>query len=232
MTNQHTDFFSRFEGLTFDDVVIVPGYSDVLPDMVDTSTIFARDIELSVPLVSAAMDKVTEAGLAIALARIGGLDRPFHVLRCQQRDINRVDQIAGQQFFIGSKSMGYGKPLGGGVGTALIARGDGGDDAVIRIQESRNDMFTADYGFIVDYLAEILKDLRREDYTNEYKRFFDLSSTITTRDKDSISKTFAGLFKVIYPNGVVTKDEAKELLEFAIESRKRVKFQLQKCSLK
>ena len=73
MTNQHTDFFSRFEGLTFDDVVIVPGYSDVLPDMVDTSTTFARDIELSVPLVSAAMDKVTEAGLAIALARIGGL---------------------------------------------------------------------------------------------------------------------------------------------------------------
>ena len=96
------------------------------------------------------------------------------------------------------------------------------------VQKLRNDMFTADYGFIVDYLAEILKDLRREDYTNEYKRFFDLSSTITTRDKDSISKTFAGLFKVIYPNGVVTKDEAKELLEFAIESRKRVKLQLQK----
>lgn len=96
------------------------------------------------------------------------------------------------------------------------------------VQKLRNDMFTSDYGFIVDYLAEILKDLRREDYTNEYKRFFDLSSTITTRDKDSISKTFAGLFKVIYPNGVVTKDEAKELLEFAIESRKRVKLQLQK----
>ena len=96
------------------------------------------------------------------------------------------------------------------------------------VQKLRNDMFTSDYGFIVDYLAEILKDLRREDYTNEYKRFFELSSTITTRDKDSISKTFAGLFKVIYPNGVVTKDEAKELLEFAIESRKRVKLQLQK----
>lgn len=96
------------------------------------------------------------------------------------------------------------------------------------VQKLRNDMFTEDYGFIVDYLAEILKDLRREDYTNEYKRFFDLSSTITTRDKDSISKTFAGLFKVIYPNGKVTKEEAKELLEFAIESRKRVKLQLQK----
>jgi ATP-dependent Lon protease len=96
------------------------------------------------------------------------------------------------------------------------------------VQKLRNDMFSSDYGFIVDYLAEILKDLRREDYTNEYKRFFDLSSTITTRDKDSISKTFAGLFKVIYPHGEVSKEDARELLEFAIESRKRVKLQLQK----
>jgi ATP-dependent Lon protease len=96
------------------------------------------------------------------------------------------------------------------------------------VQKLRNDMFTSDYGFIVDYLAEILKDLRREDFTHEYKRFFDLSSTITTRDKDSISKTFAGLMKVIYPNAEMTKEEAKELMEFAIESRKRVKLQLQK----
>ena len=69
----NADFFSYFEGLTFDDVVVVPGYSDVLPDAVDTSTTFARDIQLAVPLVSAAMDKVTESRLAIALARVGGL---------------------------------------------------------------------------------------------------------------------------------------------------------------
>ena len=55
------DFFDRFEALTFDDVVIVPGYCEVLPDAVDTSATFAADIELAVPLVSAAMDKVTEA---------------------------------------------------------------------------------------------------------------------------------------------------------------------------
>lgn len=67
------EFFNRFEGLTFDDVVVVPGYSDVLPDMVNTATTFARDIELNVPIVSAAMDKVTEARLAIAIARNGGL---------------------------------------------------------------------------------------------------------------------------------------------------------------
>ena len=71
--SHNMEFFSRFEGLTFDDVVLVPGFSEVLPDQVDTSTTFARDIELAVPLVSAAMDRVTEARLAIAMARCGGL---------------------------------------------------------------------------------------------------------------------------------------------------------------
>ena len=66
-------FFDRFEALTFDDVVIVPGYSEVLPDVVDTSATFAADIELALPIVSAAMDKVTEARLAIAMARCGGI---------------------------------------------------------------------------------------------------------------------------------------------------------------
>ena len=73
MTTHNDEFFTRFEGLTFDDVVIVPGYSDVLPDGADTSTVFARDITLNVPLMSAAMDRVTEARLAIAIARSGGL---------------------------------------------------------------------------------------------------------------------------------------------------------------
>src|SRR3954465_13832735 len=66
-------FFDRFEALTFDDVVIVPGYSEVLPDSVDTAATFARDIRLAMPLVSAAMDKVTEAPMAVAMAREGGI---------------------------------------------------------------------------------------------------------------------------------------------------------------
>ena len=65
--------FDRFEALTFDDVVVVPGYSNVLPDTVDTTARFAADIEIAVPLVSAAMDKVTEARMAIAIAREGGI---------------------------------------------------------------------------------------------------------------------------------------------------------------
>jgi ATP-dependent Lon protease len=96
------------------------------------------------------------------------------------------------------------------------------------VQKLRNDMFTSDYGFIVDYLAEILKDLRKEDRMNDYKPFFELSNSITTRDKDGISKTFSGLIKVIYPDGKFSKEEAREILDFAIESRKRVKEQLRK----
>ncbi|MBV1893359.1 MAG: IMP dehydrogenase [Ilumatobacteraceae bacterium] len=67
------DLFDRFEALTFDDVVVVPGYSEMLPDAVDTSATFAADIELAAPLVSAAMDKVTEGRMAIAMARHGGI---------------------------------------------------------------------------------------------------------------------------------------------------------------
>lgn len=67
------ELFDRFTALTFDDVVVVPGYAAVLPSDVDTSTVFARDIRLSIPMVSAAMDRVTEARLAIALAREGGI---------------------------------------------------------------------------------------------------------------------------------------------------------------
>lgn len=92
----------------------------------------------------------------------------------------------------------------------------------------RNEMFSSDFGFIVDYLAEILKVLRKEDHTKAYQQHFDLSTTITTRDKTSIEKTFSGLVKIIYPHGEYTREEAKELLDFAIESRKRVKDQLRK----
>jgi IMP dehydrogenase len=72
-TNTNDDFFDRFEALTFDDVVVIPGYSETLPDEVDTSARFAADIELAVPLVSAAMDKVTEGRMAVAMARHGGI---------------------------------------------------------------------------------------------------------------------------------------------------------------
>src|SRR5436309_14822027 len=61
------------EGLTFDDVLLIPAHSDVLPSETDSSTQFTRNIRLQIPLCSAAMDTVTEAALAIALAQQGGI---------------------------------------------------------------------------------------------------------------------------------------------------------------
>lgn len=61
------------EGLTFDDVLLVPAYSHIIPSQVDTSTCLSRAIGLNIPIVSAAMDTVTESRLAIALAREGGV---------------------------------------------------------------------------------------------------------------------------------------------------------------
>jgi len=60
------------EGLTFDDVLLVPGKSSVLPRDVDVTTYLTPEIKLNIPIVSAAMDTVTESELAIALARVGG----------------------------------------------------------------------------------------------------------------------------------------------------------------
>ncbi len=69
----NSDLFDRFTALTFDDVVVVPGYSEVLPSDVDTSAILARDIRLAIPVISAAMDRVTESRMAVSLAREGGI---------------------------------------------------------------------------------------------------------------------------------------------------------------
>lgn len=90
----------------------------------------------------------------------------------------------------------------------------------------RGEMFSNGYGFVVDYLAEILRSLRNHDYSDRYKEHFTLSSDISTRDRDGINKTFSGLMKIIFPHDGATKEEVEELLRFAIEGRKRVKDQL------
>ncbi|HRQ04616.1 MAG TPA: BREX system Lon protease-like protein BrxL [Nitrosomonas halophila] len=90
----------------------------------------------------------------------------------------------------------------------------------------RGEMFSSNYGFVVDYLAEILRSLRSHDYSDRYGDCFSLSSDITTRDRDGINKTFSGLMKILYPHGEATRDEIEEILRFAIEGRKRVKDQL------
>lgn len=90
----------------------------------------------------------------------------------------------------------------------------------------RGEMFSNGYGFVVDYLAEILRALRNYDYADRYQSLFTLSSEISTRDRDGIHKTFSGLMKILFPYGEATEAEIEELLGFAIEGRKRVKDQL------
>lgn len=90
----------------------------------------------------------------------------------------------------------------------------------------RGEMFSCGYGFVVDYLAEILRSLRNHDYSDRYKEHFSLSTDISTRDRDGINKTFSGLMKILFPNGGASPEEVEELLRFAIEGRKRVKDQL------
>lgn len=90
----------------------------------------------------------------------------------------------------------------------------------------RGEMFSSGYGFVVDYLAEILRHLRSDDHSDRYKDSFQLSSDISTRDRDGINKTFSGLMKILFPGGGASREEVEELLRLAIEGRKRVKDQL------
>lgn len=90
----------------------------------------------------------------------------------------------------------------------------------------RSEMFSSGYGFVVDYIAEVLRSMRNTDYSDRYQQHFTLSSDISTRDRDGINKTFSGLMKLIYPGGEATREEIEELLRFAIEGRKRVKDQI------
>ncbi len=90
----------------------------------------------------------------------------------------------------------------------------------------RGEMFSGGYGFVVDYLAELLRHLRNQDYSDHYNDYFTISSQISTRDRDGIHKTFSGLMKILFPQGGATESEIEEILKFSMEGRKRVKDQL------
>ena len=92
----------------------------------------------------------------------------------------------------------------------------------------RSEMFTGGFGFVVDYLAEILKSQRDLDLSRMYAPAFSISEDISTRDRDAIHKTFSGLMKILFPHREATEEEMEEILQFAIEGRKRVKDQLQR----
>ena len=87
-------------------------------------------------------------------------------------------------------------------------------------------VFSSEYGFIVDYLAELLREMRKYDYSSILDKYIQLDGSLTTRDKTAIRKSFSGLVKLIYPHQELTEEEVLELLNFSIEGRKRVKDQL------
>ena len=90
----------------------------------------------------------------------------------------------------------------------------------------RGEMFSHGYGFVVDYLAEILRNLRSYDFSQKYQQHFELSEDISTRDRDGINKSFSGLMKILFPAGEASKEDMEMLLAFSIEGRKRIKDQL------
>ena len=96
------------------------------------------------------------------------------------------------------------------------------------IPKMRNDLFTDHYGFVVDYLAEALRSLRKFNFTEIIDHHFSLGAHLNARDRKAVRKTVSGLVKIVYPHGEPSADELQEILEFAMEGRRRVKEQLKK----
>ena len=96
------------------------------------------------------------------------------------------------------------------------------------IPKMRNDLFTDHYGFVVDYLAEALREMRKHNFTEVIDRHFSLGAHLNARDRKAVRKTVSGLMKILFPHGEVTQEELAEILEFALEGRRRVKEQLKK----
>jgi ATP-dependent Lon protease len=96
------------------------------------------------------------------------------------------------------------------------------------IPKMRVEFFTDHYGFVVDYLAEALRELRKHGFTEIIDRHFSLGSHLNARDVKAVRKTVSGLVKLLYPHGDLSGQELAELVETALEGRRRVKEQLKK----
>jgi ATP-dependent Lon protease len=94
------------------------------------------------------------------------------------------------------------------------------------IKMLKKDSFSKGYGLITDYIAAVLHELRNDDRTAVLKEYAKFDGSLSERDHLAIRKTFSGMMKLIYPDGKMTDEEAFELIDFAAESRKRVKDQL------
>ena len=96
------------------------------------------------------------------------------------------------------------------------------------IPKFRPEHFTNDYGFITDYLAEFLRELRKEQYGDALDEYFRLGRNLNQRDTIAVRKMVGGLVKLVYPDGEYTKEQLEEILKISLEMRRRVKEQLKK----
>ena len=96
------------------------------------------------------------------------------------------------------------------------------------IHKFRPEHFTDDYGFITDYLAEFLRELRKEQHGDALDKFFHLGKNLNQRDTIAVRKMVGGFIKLLYPNGDCSKEQLEEIIQIALEMRRRVKEQLKK----
>lgn len=96
------------------------------------------------------------------------------------------------------------------------------------IPKMRPDFFTDKYGFIVDYIAEFFREMKKRSFTDSFDRYFKLGNNLNQRDTTAVRKTVSGMVKLIYPNGEFSKEDIEEILNYALEGRRRVKEQLKK----
>jgi ATP-dependent Lon protease len=96
------------------------------------------------------------------------------------------------------------------------------------IPKMRNELFTDHYGFVVDYLAEALREMRKHNFTETIDRHFSLGAHLNARDRKAVRKTVSGLIKILFPHGEVSRSDLAEIVELALEGRRRVKEQLKK----
>lgn len=96
------------------------------------------------------------------------------------------------------------------------------------IPKFRPEHFTDDYGFITDYLAEFMRELRKEQYGDALDKYYHLGKNLNQRDTIAVRKMVGGFLKLLYPDGEFTKEQLEEILRFALEMRRRVKEQLKK----
>lgn len=96
------------------------------------------------------------------------------------------------------------------------------------IPKFRPEHFTDDYGFITDYLAEFIRELRKEQHGDELDKYFRLGKNLNQRDTIAVRKMVDGFIKLLYPDGEYSKEQLEEILKVSLEMRRRVKEQLKK----